>query len=322
MPLDPPVNPAPSGPAPLEGALPSSGHQYRLRHGDHVATVVQVGAAVREYRVGTREVFQTCPGDDLAWGFHGAVLVPWPNRVAGGAYRFDGAEHQLAVSEPALGNALHGLAAWLPWRLVEHAIDRVTLATRLFPSPGYPFQIETVVEYRLDDDGLHVRATTTNLGDQACPFAIGFHPYLSPGAGATLDDCQLHLDAGGHLRLDDRLVPAGDEAVDGGVFDFRAEASLSGRVLDDAFFDVLPDAAGRSWAKLTGPDGRTVAIWADESFGYWQVFSGETLTADLARRGLAAEPMTAAPDAFNSGRGLRRLEPGEAVAVTWGARLL
>jgi aldose 1-epimerase len=49
------------------------------------------------------------------------------------------------------------------------------------------------------------------------------------------------------------------------------------------------------------------------------IYSGDTLT-DVPRRrhGLAIEPMTCAPDAFNSGLGLITLQPGESHVSTWG----
>jgi aldose 1-epimerase len=49
------------------------------------------------------------------------------------------------------------------------------------------------------------------------------------------------------------------------------------------------------------------------------VYSGDTLAeADRRRRGLAIEPMTCAPDAFNSGAGLVVLQPGDEHSSTWG----
>jgi aldose 1-epimerase len=49
------------------------------------------------------------------------------------------------------------------------------------------------------------------------------------------------------------------------------------------------------------------------------IYSGDTL-ADVPRRrrGLAIEPMTCAPDAFNSGAGLIFLQPGASHTSTWG----
>jgi aldose 1-epimerase len=47
------------------------------------------------------------------------------------------------------------------------------------------------------------------------------------------------------------------------------------------------------------------------------VFTGDGLP-DVDRRSLAVEPMTCPPNAFRSGEGLARLEPGETHAATWG----
>jgi aldose 1-epimerase len=298
-----------------------SGAQYRIAHGDQQATVVEVGAAVREYRDGDREIFQSYPKHDVSWAYHGSVLLPWPNRLRDGCYDFDGESHQVALTEPTNHNALHGLAAWLPWTLVEHAPTSVTLGCRLFPSPGYPFRVDTLVTYELGDDGLVVSTTSTNDGDQVCPYALGFHPYVSAGPGAAIDDCTLRIGAARRLLLDDRLIPVGHEPVEDTAYDFRDDQALAGRVLDTGFTDVTADAAGISSVSVGGPDGHIVEVWADANFGFWQVYTGEDLPAPLRRRSLAVEPMTAAPNAFQTGWGLRRLELGESVTTRWGARL-
>jgi aldose 1-epimerase len=297
-----------------------SGAQYRIAHGSQHATVVEVGAAVREYRWGDRDVFQSYPEDDVSWAYHGAVMLPWPNRLRDGRYEFDGESHQVALTEPSRHNAAHGLVAWLPWTLVEQAPASVTMQCRIFPSPGYPFRLGTLVNYELRGDGLVVTTTSTNDGDRACPYALGFHPYVSTGS-ARLDDCTLHIDASRRLLVDDRLIPVGDEPVASTADDFRRAQPLAGRVLDTGFTDVVADPQGRSWVRVASSDGHTVEVWADNSFGFWQVYSGDALPPSLARRSLAVEPMTAAPNAFQTGVGLRRLEPGESVTTRWGARL-
>ncbi len=307
--------------APSSGHRPPSGLQFRLAFDDQAATVVEVGAAVREFRVGDRDVFQTYAESAFSTGFHGAVLVPWPNRLADGRYEFDGDEYQVPITEPSRMTALHGLSPWRPWTLVEHEADRVSLRLSLLPSPGYPFYLDTMVDYRLGANGLRVTTTSRNVGDRACPYAVGFHPWLSSGE-ATLDECTLSLDATHRFVADDRLLPTGEEAVVGTPYDFREQRLLGSLVLDDAFTGVPRDADGRAWVRLSGPDGRAAAIWMDGSCDYWQLCTGDMLPAHQARRGLAAEPMTAAPNAFVTGRGLQRLEPGEHVTTTWGACLL
>jgi len=303
------------------GHLPPSGQQFALTFGDQVATVVEIGAAVREFRVGDREVFQSYEQSALTAGFHGAVLLPWPNRLADGRYEFDGVQYQLPISEPARMTALHGLSPWRPWTLVAQEPNRVVLALSLLPRPGYPFFVDTTVEYRLDEHGLEVRTTARNVGDRACPYALGFHPWLSSG-DATIDECTLTLDVTHRLVTDDRLLPVGEEEVAGTPYDFREPRRLGPLVLDDAFTGVGRTADGLAWVTLAAPDGATAAIWMDESCDYWQLCTGDMLPPQQARRSVAVEPMTAAPNAFVTGRGLRRLEPGDSATTTWGARLL
>jgi aldose 1-epimerase len=304
------------------GRRAPSGTQYRIRHGEHHATITEGSAAVREYRVGERDVFQSFGEHEIAAAYHGCVLIPWPNRIAAGRYAFDGEEHQLAISEPERNAALHGLACWRPWTLEDHQPDRVALSFRILPSPGYPFHLDTTVEYRLDAGGMQVTTTSLNSGDRPCPYALGFHPYLAAAPGSVVDECALRLDVRRRLVPDELLIPRGDEPVAGGGYDFRAPRPVGGLSVDDAFTDVVRDEQGRSWARLRGADGRTAAIWADRNFGYWQAYSADRLPAPMTRRAMALEPMTAAPNAFNTGDGLIRLDPGESFTAVWGATLL
>ena len=64
-----------------------------------------------------------------------------------------------------------------------------------------------------------------------------------------------------------------------------------------------------------------VTLWADALWSHVMVFTGDTLAPERRRRGLAVEPMTCAPDAFNTGEGLRVLAPGESVTCSWGVTL-
>ena len=79
------------------------------------ATVSQHGASLRRLSVDGSDLVQRTDAwngsDERPPGAAGTVLVPWPNRVAGARWSLDGVEHQLEVSEPELGHALHGLLA-------------------------------------------------------------------------------------------------------------------------------------------------------------------------------------------------------------------
>lgn len=300
---------------------PPSGQQFEIRSGDQRATIVEVGGGIREYEVDGRPVLDPFPVGEICDGAHGAPLIPWPNRLDGGRYSFDGVDYQVGLTEPTKGNAIHGFLHWRPWRAGEQTDNRVVMSARLHPMPGYPFDLELRIAYELDDYGLTVTTTALNSGRQACPYGHGQHPYLSPGTG-LIDDCTLTL--AGRTRIDtdpERQLPIGSEPVDGSRFDFTTPRVLGETEIDFAFTDLDRDPDGRAWTTLEGPDGAAAEIWVDETYRYVETYTGDTLAPDRARRGLGTEPMTCAPDAFNSGEGLLRLEPGESVTTIWGARL-
>ncbi|HEU0088727.1 MAG TPA: aldose 1-epimerase family protein [Pseudonocardiaceae bacterium] len=302
-------------------SVPPSGRQYEIACGAHRATIVEVGGGIREYAVGDRPVLHPYPLDAMADGAHGAPLMPWPNRLDSGRYRFDGVSHQLALTEPATGNAIHGLLRWRSWRPAELTAEHVVMAIRLYPMQGYPFTLDVQIDYRLTGAGLAVTTTATNVGPAACPYGCGQHPYLSPGPG-LIDDCTLTLPAGTRIITDaQRQLPVGQEPVAGTPFDFRTGLRLGTLSVDSAFTHLTWDTDGRARARLTGPDGATAQLWVDEAYPLIEIFTADPLAPQRRRRGLGCEPMTCPPNAFASGTGVIRLEPGQAATATWGACL-
>lgn len=304
-----------------DGACAPSGQQFEISAGEQRATIVEVGGGIRSYSVGGRDVLQPYPVDAMCDGAHGAALIPWPNRLADGRYRFEGVDHQVALTEPEKHNAIHGFLRWRSWRSIRHDPDQVTLATTLFPLQGYPFILDVQIDYRMDATGLTVATTATNVGDRACPYGCGQHPYLSPGSG-LIDECTLHLDADTRIVTDpDRQLPTGTELVEGTRFDFRTPLVIGDLRVDYAFTDLARDSDGRAWVRLAGPDGATAELWVDRTYPIIELYSADTLARDRRRRGLGTEPMTCPPNAFASGDRVIHLQPGQSMTTTWGARL-
>lgn len=299
-----------------------SGEQFEIVSGEQRAVIVEVGGGVREYSVGDRPVLQPYAVDEMCDGAHGAPLIPWPNRLADGRYSFDGSDYELDLSEPSKRNAIHGLLRWRSWRALEREPNRVVVGTRLQPSPGYPFALEVSIAYELDENaGLTVTTTAVNVGERACPYGTGQHPYLSPGAG-LVDDCLLELPARTRILTDEeRQLPCGREPVEGSAYDFRRVRRLGEMSIDSAYTDLDRDASGKAVAKLTRPDGSRVELWVDEAYPFIEIFTADTIAPSRARRGMAVEPMTCAPNAFQSGEGLVRLEPGRSLRACWGIGL-
>jgi aldose 1-epimerase len=206
--------------------------------------------------------------------------------------------------------------------LVDRSSERVVVGTRLHPMAGWPFPLDVSLTYALGDDGLTVETRATNIGDRPCPYACGQHPYLSPGAGETIDRCTLELRAHTRIATDqERQLPTGLEPVDGTEYDFRSPREIGSLEIDYAFTDLERDGDGRAWMRLGCPDGRTVELWAEQSYPVMEVFTADGLAPDRRRRGLGTEPMSAPPNALATGAMLVRLEPGDEHVGRWGVRL-
>lgn len=249
----------------------------------------------------------------------GALLFPWPNRVRGGRWLHDGVEHHLEVDEPELGHAIHGVVRAATFRITSTSADSVTVSTVVEPRPGYPFQVELDTTYTTEATGLRVDHTIRNLSEGPAPVALGAHPYVRVGT-APAEDLQLTVLAARHLPVDATLIPVGDDPVDGDV-DLREGRVLAGREVNTCYHALSPQGDAYRH-RLTAADGRSVEVWTDTSFAYLQVYvtdkfpdSDQGLTCAIA-----VEPMTAAPDALNSGLGLRWLAPDETWDLSWGLR--
>jgi aldose 1-epimerase len=294
-----------------------SGEQITIALGDQHAVVVEIGGGLRSYSAGGRELVDGYGAHEMSSSGRGQVLIPWPNRLEGGSYEFDGKHHQLPLNEPERRNAIHGLVRWTTWSVAEREAHRVVMRHVLYPQPGYPFLLRTSIEYALSDRGLLVRTTTTNLGSERCPYGRGAHPYLTLGT-ATIDRLLLTLPAGIVLQSDQRGLPIDSKAVQGTGYDFRQSRPIGSTVLDHAFTDLQRDENGIARVELRDPDSEIqVSLWVDQTYPYLMLFSGDPLP-NVSRRSLAVEPMTCPPNAFRTGVSLIRLESGSSCIGTWG----
>jgi aldose 1-epimerase len=301
--------------------IPLTGAQHEISAGDYRATVTELGAGLRQLSYRGQPVISEYEPDELPPAAAGQLLAPWPNRVDGGRYSFGGVTCQLDLSEPAKGNAIHGLTRWAGWQLSENEQGRVLLRHLLHGRPGYPFCLELEADYRLSaGGGLQVTITARNAGTRPAPYGTGSHPYLTAGTPG-IDECELALPAARWLPADSRGIPAAaPEDVTGTPQDFRTARVIGATSLDHAFTGLDRDADGLAWARLTAA-GRQVSFWAGQGYHWLQVFTGDALAEPHRRRALAVEPMTCPPNAFVTGLDLITLEPGAGVTHAWGIQV-
>jgi aldose 1-epimerase len=300
------------------------GDLIELRTAHATATVATLAAALTGLEVHGRELAERTPPTRIPSHGHGIVLAPWPNRVRDARWNHDGAVQQLDVTDPSRNTAIHGLLRNTAYRVQARSESSVTLGATVHPQHGWPFLLHTTVRYALESDGLTVTHGAHNAGAAAAPWAVGAHPYLRVGAG-PLDDVTLEVRGDHYLELDELLLPVAVREVEaGGGFDLSSPRALGGLDLNVAYQDVSTGPTGA--AVLTAPDGARTIVWQDPAFRWLQVYTPRDfphVTADGSESpalAVALEPMTAAPDALNSGEGLAWLEPGERWEASWGIR--
>lgn len=302
-----------------------AGPQHTLRAGGYEAVVTGIGAALRVLRDAAGDLVLPFDDDADRVAMRGALLAPWPNRTADGRYRFRGVEHQLEVNEPERGNAAHGLASGLPFRLVSRSDGHVVLSAVIADQPGYPWRVRLDVRFSLDADGLLQEVTAVNESAEPAPYGVAGHPYLlaGPAAPDAVDGWSLQLPAREVLHVSpDRLLPTRLAPVDadGGVLDFRRARTVGDTAINHAFADLTRDADGWARTRVTDADGHGVELACDAGCRWVQVYTSDEGTGDSRRAGIAVEPMSCPPDALNSQTDLEVLEPGGSFRAAWVIR--
>lgn len=301
-------------PAATHAQAYATGRQYELRRGDALAVITELAAGLRSFRRGGVLLTETYGDDQIPPGGSGITLAPWANRIEDGVWFLDGKKQQLDITEVSRNNASHGLLRNSSYSLVDESEHSVTLEATIFPQHGYPFLVRHRVHYSLTEElGLAVRQTLVNEAKVSAPFVLGAHPYLRLG-DTPIEDLVLTVSAATQLVADERQIPRSSAPVEGDT-DFRAGAPIAPLSVDVALTDLAFDG-GKARHVLAARDGRKVTLWQDETCQYVHVYVSTVYPG--RSRAVAVEPMTGPANAFNSGDGLRWLEPGASFTMEWG----
>ncbi len=298
---------------------------------ERAVIVPAAGCQCLSYRAGTLDVIAG-PASPDAWREHPhrggiPILFPWPGRIAGARFTFEGREYRLPVNDP-LGHSIHGFACERAFRVTRRGPYFVTsiLDSADYPDLNsiwpWPFALE--IDYEVGN-GLRLKARITNTGDSVMPYGFGAHPYfhapLSPQG--MRDAMMIQLDADARWPLDANMIPTGDTEPLAGKFDLRAPRPLGADTYDDVFrmAAISKDDASAPRARLIDPSVKiAVEVRADAAFGEFVVFAPPNNPV------VALEPYTCAPDAFNLATrgvaaGMRELAPGQTFEAGFEIRL-
>lgn len=247
-------------------------------------------------------------GDSSPVSLASFPLVPFVNRIRGGAFSFRGRRVTLARNMPPDPSPLHG-QGWLhAWQVERLGSDHAVLVY-CHSADEWPWTYEARQIFDLDENGLSLVLTCTNLSGDPMPCGLGQHPYFlcTPRTRIdtkvetvwTIDEHVLPIEqvpAAGRFDLEDRLVCGQD--LDHGFGGWSGRAAISDPELP---FRIV----------MSSPDAHFFQLYSPASGGLF-----------------VAEPVTHANAALNAPEeewaelGMRVLEPGETMSLTMRVEIL
>jgi aldose 1-epimerase len=146
----------------------------------------QAGASVVSFTARLRDawvpLWRPTPPGALASGnsslMSSFALIPYSNRIRDARFTFRERSYALVPNTPE-GHAIHGDVRKRPWRLTGQSASALELDfdSRRFDDINFPFPFAARLSYRLSGAELEIRAAVRNIGGEAMPAGIGFHPY-------------------------------------------------------------------------------------------------------------------------------------------------
>lgn len=234
------------------------------------------------------------------WG-KSTVLFPFPNRLDGGRYSWNGREYRFPINNEATGNAIHGFVREESFEPEFVFLGQDLASFRCYfdylgDRDYYPFPFSLELEFTIHDSGkFEVQAEVTNIHKEAIPLGFGWHPYFRLANRADLH--QMQLPAAGRVEITGRMIPDGKRTP---FTEFISKKEVGDVALDHCF---QCSKNGTYQLMLEGED-QTLRVKASAAeFPFFQVFTPPH------RESIALEPMSCNVDAFNNREGLVSLDP-------------
>jgi len=224
------------------------------------------------------------PNGDLAYRLGSVFLFPYPNRIRG-KLSADGKTlttewngHPLTLPANNIGknpdaerHAMHGLI--LKSRAEDVKVtktaggEQVTGVIHGGDFGGHWFsKTDLLITISLTADAVDATVVAKNVGSEAEPVSIGWHPYFSLPSGDRTQ-ARIHIPGSMAATVDnyDNVFPTGElKPVDGTQFDLR---DGSGKPLDKNFYDD-------NWSKLDWKDGAVTVKVIDPAAKYGVAIEG------------------------------------------------
>ncbi|AJC15009.1 aldose epimerase family protein [Pandoraea sputorum] len=280
----------PGAPADQPGPTPltlTPGKPIRLARGALIAEV-QPGCGARLSRLARRDTrgdlfdylvpLGNEPFSSDEWPKAGAFpMLPYTNMLRDDTLHWRGST--IAVHEaPATSSSLHGWGLRRAWEVVDESPHCCVLQLDSPAQPEWPWHYQAYLSVTLDDQGVDMQLSLTNLSAQEMPAGLGLHPYFRWPAGARVtfesealwrspsedirwpSEQRVHVgpmevvSVGGGLDTGGRSTWFAEVPTESGRFDARIDYAGGLRSAtvrsDDATWLVLHSPAGRPYLCL------------------------------------------------------------------------
>jgi aldose 1-epimerase len=216
-----------------------------IRRGEASCTIYpELGGSLGRWTVAGQEMLRAANPEAIVenepLGMASFPLVPYSNRIAGGAFEWDGRTIKLAKNFLPGQHSIHGIGWQRPWLVSARDHDCVRLTLMHHADAHWPWAFDAEQRIAVDDQTLTLNLIVRNRSDRAAPLAFGHHPYFD-AAGAVL------------VFASDAVWMSGDDALPTepisphGAFDFSAPAPVEGRTIDHCYAGIAGPAR-ISWA--------------------------------------------------------------------------
>lgn len=301
---------------------------------DHEAEIVPgIGCNVIRLKLKGREIICT-PQDGQELALHptkyGIPVLSPPNRVKKGQFTFQGKDYQFPQNAGL--HHLHGELNALPWTIIDEgqaataANDDVVFVTceyRIKHHPHvydyYPHNLVYLLTYELSADGLKLRGSVVNEGEDESPIGLGFHPYFV-FSGQKRENVSVRMQASEEWPIGDDLFVQG-ESEDSEL----CQQLRDGLAIEDVpggDYSLLTVRGERHRCEMIVPGLDTVVYEWGEAFPFVALFKPPWTQKTM----ISLEPYTCLTDAFNLPfdslkKGKTSLKPGETLPFDWAIRL-
>jgi aldose 1-epimerase len=241
---------------------------------------------------------------NLTSSYKSAKLSPFVCRISEGKYKFEGSSFEFPDKFND-GSSIHGILSDKPFTVLEKKIqeDQASILLEYHykkENHAYPFEYLIQVKYTLKKGGrLYLQTTVKNLSHGRIPMADGWHPYFS--LEGKVNDWLLSFHSRKNIAFNEKLIPTGEIIMTDRFYSPR----LIGNESFDHCFLLEPDPDLPA-ATLENPsNGLRLSFFPDLNYPYLQIYTPGD------RKTIAIENLSSAPDSFNNGLGLIKLESGD-----------